>query len=154
MNNNLVFLREEKDYLSKDMAKFLNIPPSVYSEWENNKTPIPTKRLIELASIYQINIDYLLNLTTKKMTIIQNPTFDLNEIGIRLKNIRTSLNLTLRDLGKKLNCSYSAFAAYERGEKLINSEILVSFAIISNYSIDYILGRTSTKSPLTDKKKH
>ena len=48
MNNNLVFLREEKDYLSKDIAKFLNIPPSVYSEWENNKLSISTKRLYEL----------------------------------------------------------------------------------------------------------
>ena len=153
-HNNLETLRELNNLKAKDIAEKLGVYKSVYSEWENNKTPIPTKRLIELASIYQINIDYLLNLTTKKMTIIQNPTFDLKAIGIRLKNIRTSLNLTLRVLGEKLNCSYSAFAAYERGEKLINSEILVSFAIISNYSIDYILGRTSTKNPLTDKKKH
>ena len=98
-------------------------------------------------------IDYLLNLTAKKIIIPESHTINLNEIGTRLKNIRTSLNLSLRDLGKKLNCSFSAFAAYERGEKLINSEILVSFAILSNHSIDYILGRTPTKNLLIDKKK-
>ena len=152
-HNNLETLRELNNLKAKDIAEKLGVYKSVYSEWENNKTPIPTKRLIELANIYQINIDYLLNLTTKKITIPESHTINLNEIGTRLKNIRTSLNLSLRDLGKKLNFSFSAFAAYERGEKLINSEILVSFAILSNHSIDYILGRTPTKNLLIDKKK-
>lgn len=152
-HNNLETLRELNNLKAKDIAEKLGVYKSVYSEWENNKTPIPTKRLIELANIYQINIDYLLNLTAKKIIIPESHTINLNEIGTRLKNIRTSLNLSLRDLGKKLNCSFSAFAAYERGEKLINSEILVSFAILSNHSIDYILGRTPTKKLLIDKKK-
>ena len=152
-HNNLETLRELNNLKAKDIAEKLGVYKSVYSEWENNKTPIPTKRLIELANIYQINIDYLLNLTAKKIIIPESHTITLNEIGTRLKNIRTSLNLSLRDLGKKLNCSFSAFAAYERGEKLINSEILVSFAILSNHSIDYILGRTPTKNLLIDKKK-
>ena len=152
-HNNLETLRELNNLKAKDIAEKLGVYKSVYSEWENNKTPIPTKRLIELANIYQINIDYLLNLTAKKIIIPESHTINLNEIGTRLKNIRTSLNLSLRDLGKKLNCSFSAFAAYERGEKLINSEILVSFAILSNHSIDYILRRTPTKNLLIDKKK-
>lgn len=152
-HNNLETLRELNNLKAKDIAKKLNVCKSVYSEWENNKTPIPTKRLIELANIYQTNIDYLLNLTTKKSIILENTNINLNEIGTRLKDIRTSLNLSLRDLGKKLNCSFSAFAAYERGEKLINSEILISFAILSNYSIDYILGRTPAKKLVIDKKK-
>ena len=152
-HNNLETLRELNNLKAKDIAEKLGVYKSVYSEWENNKTPIPTKRLIELANIYQINIDYLLNLTAKKIIIPESHTINLNEIGTRLKNIRTSLNLSLRDLGKKLNCSFSTFAAYERGEKLINSEILVSFAILSNHSIDYILGRTPTKNLLIDKKK-
>lgn len=152
-HNNLETLRELNNLKAKDIAEKLGVYKSVYSERENNKTPIPTKRLIELANIYQINIDYLLNLTAKKIIIPESHTINLNEIGTRLKNIRTSLNLSLRDLGKKLNCSFSAFAAYERGEKLINSEILVSFAILSNHSIDYILGRTPTKKLLIDKKK-
>lgn len=153
-HNNLETLREINNLKAKDIAEKLNIYKSVYSEWENNKTPIPTRRLIELANIYQINIDYLLNLTNKKIAITNDfTTINLKEIGLRLKSIRTYLNLSLRDLGDKLNCSFSAFAAYERGEKLINSEILVSFAILSNYSIDYILGRTSNKYLLVDKKK-
>ena len=58
-----------------------------------------------------------------------------------VKTTRKKLNLSLRDLGDKLNFSFSAFASYERGEKLINSEILISFCKSTNVSIDWILGR-------------
>lgn len=81
-------------------------------------------------------------------------SINLKEIGIRLKNIRTSLNFSLRTLGQELNCSFSALAAYERGEKLINSEILISLALLSNVSIDYILGRIPAKNILLDNKRH
>ena len=70
---------------------------------------------------------------------------NLIKIGERIKEARSELYLTLREIGKKLNCSYSAFAAYERGENLINSETLLSLCTLTNYSIDYILGRTNTK---------
>lgn len=153
-HNNLETLREINNLKAKEVAERLGVYKSIYSEWENNKTPIPTRRLIELANIYQINIDYLLNLTSKKITISDFQSINLKEIGIRLKNIRTSLNLSLRTLGQELNCSFSALAAYERGEKLINSEILISLALLSNVSIDYILGRIPTKNILLDNKKH
>lgn len=153
-HNNLETLREINNLKAKEVAERLGVYKSIYSEWENNKTPIPTKRLIELANIYQINIDYLLNLTSKKITIPDFQNINLKEIGIRLKNIRTSLNFSLRTLGQELNCSFSALAAYERGEKLINSEILISLALLSNVSIDYILGRIHAKNILLDNKKH
>lgn len=153
-HNNLETLREINNLKAKEVAERLGVYKSIYSEWENNKTPIPTKRLIELANIYQINIDYLLNLTSKKITIPDFQSINLKEIGIRLKNIRTSLNLSLRTLGQELNCSFSALAAYERGEKLINSEILISLALLSNVSIDYILGRIPTKNILLNNKRH
>ena len=67
---------------------------------------------------------------------------DYSIIGERLKTTRKKLNLSLRNLGNELNFSFSAFASYERGEKLINSEILISFCEATGVSIDWILGRT------------
>ena len=83
MNNNLVFLREEKDYLSKDIAKFLNIPPSVYSEWENNKLSISTKRLYELGEFFNVNIDYLVGLSSKRINLKTNKVLDHKETSLR-----------------------------------------------------------------------
>ena len=154
MNNNLETLRELNNLKAKDIAAFLNINKSVYSEWENSKTPIPTRRLIELADFYHVNIDYLLNLGVKKESINSDTKINLSEIGKRLKEVRKELDMPLRELGEKLNCSFSSLAAYERGEKLINGEILISLVKLSNYSSDYILNRKDTKYMITVPKKH
>lgn len=140
--NKLEELKEEKNLKSKDISKYLHVHESTYSEWEHSKIPIPTKRLIELADFYHINIDYMIGLSKNKITIDRATVIDLKLIGERLKTTRKKLNLSLRNLGNKLNFSFSAFASYERGEKLINSEILISFCEATGVSIDWILGRT------------
>ena len=145
MNNNLVFLREEKDYLSKDMAKFLNIPPSVYSEWENNKLSISTKRLYELGEFFNVNIDYLVGLSSKRINLKTNKVLDQKETSLRLKEVRENMNLSMRELAQKLNTSSSAISNYENNKNLILSSFLIELAKISNYSIDYILGRSNIK---------
>ena len=145
MNNNLVFLREEKDYLSKDMAKFLNIPPSVYSEWENNKLSISTKRLYELGEFFNVNIDYLVGLSSKRINLKTNKVLDQKETSLRLKEVRENMNLSIRELAQKLNTSSSAISNYENNKNLILSSFLIELSKISNYSIDYILGRSNIK---------
>ena len=145
MNNNLVFLREEKDYLSKDMAKFLNIPPSVYSEWENNKLSISTKKLYELGEFFNVNIDYLVGLSSKRINLKINKVLDQKETSLRLKEVRENMNLSMRELAQKLNTSSSAISNYENNKNLILSSFLIELSKISNYSIDYILGRSNIK---------
>ncbi|MBR1413159.1 MAG: helix-turn-helix transcriptional regulator [Bacilli bacterium] len=142
--NRLEGLREENNLKSKDVAKTLNVAYSTYSEWEHNRIPIPTKRLIQIADYYNINIDYLLKLTNKKL-FINNTELNLTETGKRLKEVRNNLGLNIRELGTLLNYSFSSLASYERGEKLINCEPLITLCIKSNVSIDYILGRINTK---------
>ena len=135
--NKLEELREENNLKSKEMAEILNIAPSTYSEWERNKIPIPTKRLIEISNFYEINIDYILQITNNKEHINKNEN--------RIKEIRKDLNLSLRDLGNKLNCSFSSLASYERAERLIQIDILINLSKISNRSIDWILNRSQIK---------
>ena len=60
--------------------------------------------------------------------------------------IRKELNYSLRELGSILNCTFSALSSYERGEKLIISEILINLCTISKHSIDWVLGRTENDS--------
>ena len=121
--NRLEELKEEKNLKSKDVAKYLKVYESTYSEWEHNKIPLPTRRIIELADFYQVNIDYMLKMCDKKINIHTKTTIDLNSIGKRLKETRKKLGLTLRELAHKINCSFSVSASNERGEKLINGDI-------------------------------
>lgn len=144
-NQRLEGLREEKDLLKKDVAKNIGVVESVYSEWENSKLSIPTKRLIQLANFFEVNIDYMLGLTNKRIKLKSSNDVDLDLVSKRLKEIRKSLKMTMRELAEKLNTSSSAISNYENSKFLILSSLLVELCTFSNYSIDYVLGRRDNK---------
>lgn len=144
-SNKLEDLKEEKNLKGRDIAKDFNIAESTYSEWEHSKIAIPTRRLVEFSNYYEVNIDYLLNLSNERLPITTANKINLVDIGNRLKDIRKKLNLSLRDLGSKLNTAFSSLASYERGEKLIQVDTLISLCKLSDTSIDYILGTNLKK---------
>lgn len=106
-NHRLEDLRDEKDLLKKDVTKAIGIVESVYSEWENEKLSIPTKRIYQLSEYYEVNIDYMMKLTDKRIHIKTNNEINLDIVSKRLKEVRKSLKMTLRDLAEKYNISSS-----------------------------------------------
>lgn len=64
--NRLKDLREDKDLLQKDIAKFLNMSQTGYSKYEVGTNDIPTEILKKLAAFYETSIDYLLCLTDER----------------------------------------------------------------------------------------
>lgn len=54
--------------------------------------------------------------------------------------------MTLRDLGQKVNISFSQLGKIERGESFANSEQLTSFSKYFGVTIDYLLGLTDIAS--------
>ena len=103
MKQRLELLRDENEYLTKDIAEKLNVVPSVYSEWENEKAPIPTRRIYQLANIYKINIDYLIGLSNIRKNIESSNEINIKVVSSRIKEVRKSLNFSMRELAKKLN---------------------------------------------------
>lgn len=144
-NHRLEDLRDEKDLLKKDIAKAIGVVESVYSEWENEKLSIPTKRLYQLSEYYEVNIDYMMKLTDKREHIKTNKELNLDIVSSRLKEIRKSLKMTMRDLAEKYNTSSSAISNYENSKFLILSSFLIELCRCSNYSIDWVLGRSENK---------
>lgn len=138
-------LRDEKDLKKKDVAKVIGVVESVYSEWENGKLSIPTKRLVQLANYFEVNIDYMVGISNKRKHIKSSNDIDLDLVSLRLKEIRKSLKLTMRDLSSKFNTSSSAISNYENGKFLILSSFLIELCKYSNYSIDWVLGRSEDK---------
>ena len=61
---------------------------------------------------------------------------------IRIKELRTEKELSLRDLSKVLDISYSSLGKYERGEQQPSFETLSKIANYFNVSIDYLLGNS------------
>lgn len=144
-NQRLEGLREERDLFKKDVAKNIGVVESVYSEWENEKLSIPTKRLVQLANFFEVNIDYMVGLSDKRIKLKTINDIDLELVSTRLKEIRKSLKMTMRELATKLNTTSSAISNYENAKFLILSSLLIELCNISNYSIDYVLGRSDNK---------
>ncbi len=56
-------LREENKYTQQYVAEILNIRQNTYSQYENEKREIPIRALIVLAKLYDVSVDYILELT-------------------------------------------------------------------------------------------
>lgn len=142
---NIEKLRDEKDLLKKDVARIIGVVESVYCEWENEKLSIPTKRIYQLANFFEVNIDYMMGLSNTRIKIKTKDEINIIQVSTRLKEIRKSLNMTMRDLAKKFNTTSSAISNYENSKFLILSSFLIELCKLSNYSIDWVLGRTDNK---------
>ena len=59
-------LREDKDMNQTDLATMLGMSQTGYSKYETGENDIPTHILIQLASIHNTSVDYLLGLTNVK----------------------------------------------------------------------------------------
>ncbi|PFN51536.1 helix-turn-helix domain-containing protein [Bacillus thuringiensis] len=77
-------------------------------------------------------------------------------IGENLRKLRKKNNLTMKELGQKLNLAESTISGYENGNRKPDYETLNKFADFFEVSTDYLLGRDAiqkeidTYSPLTD----
>ncbi len=56
-------LREDRDITQKQMADYLQIHQTTYSDYELGNLNIPVEVLIKLAKFYKTSIDYLVGLT-------------------------------------------------------------------------------------------
>lgn len=59
-------LREDKDLRQNEVAKLLDTTQKQYSRWETGEYPIPFEKIIILAKIYNVSIDYIAGLTNDK----------------------------------------------------------------------------------------
>ena len=61
--NRLRDMREDKDLNQSELAKFLNIHQTTYSDYELGNLNIPIPVLLKLAEFYKTSVDYILGIT-------------------------------------------------------------------------------------------
>lgn len=144
MNNRLEDLRELSDLTKKDISKILGVSDSIYARWENGKDFIPTRRLYQIAKFYNVNIDYILGLTNKKLEI-NSSKISIDVSSKRIREIRLDSKKSLRDFADDFNTSGSTWCAYENGKVLILGAFLLELCQRYNVSADWILGITDEK---------
>lgn len=70
----------------------------------------------------------------------------------RLKDLREDHDLLQKDIAKILGISQTVYSRYERGFQTIPVIHLIKLADFYKTSTDYILGRTNTAEPYSDKR--
>ncbi len=142
---NLKFLREYEDYSMSQIANKLNIAKSTYASWEWEVAVIPLKHLVNLANIYHVNIDFVLQLSKQKLDILETRKIDSKSISKHLKEIRLENHLSQKQLGNIVHFSDSNISDYERGKILISTSCLYELCKKYKISADYILGFSNKK---------
>lgn len=64
--NNLRQLREDRDLKQKEIAEYLSLHQTTYSDYELGELNIPVTVLHKLADFYNVSVDYLLGRTNIK----------------------------------------------------------------------------------------
>ena len=146
----LKYLREERELTQKDLGDLLEIHAATYSQFEREDSLIPIKRLITLASFYNVSIDYLFSFTTNRQYNNNLKEINLELSGQRLKEIRKTNKFTQAKLANYLNTTQSNIVGYEKGNFIIATPYL--FMICKKYSIsaDYLLGKIETPKYLNE----
>ena len=65
-NTRIRDLREDRDLSQKQLAEYLKVHQTTYSDYELGKLNIPIPVLLELADYYDTSVDYLLRRTNCK----------------------------------------------------------------------------------------
>ena len=69
-------------------------------------------------------------------------------IGENLRKLRKKNNLTMKELGQKLNLAESTISGYENGNRKPDYDTLNKFADFFEVSTDYLLGRNVTQKDI------
>jgi transcriptional regulator with XRE-family HTH domain len=65
-NTRIRDLREDRDLSQKQLAEYLKVHQTTYSDYELGKLNVPIPVLLELADYYDTSVDYLLRRTNCK----------------------------------------------------------------------------------------
>lgn len=139
MFNRIKELREYEDYSMSQIANKLNVSKSTYSMWEYGRDIIPLKRLINLANVYSVKIDYLMNLSDDRKNTKMYNDIDMQVVAHNLYTLRESLNLTQDKIAQMIHVSRSTWESYEQGRVLITTIPLYELCKKYNQSVEYIL---------------
>lgn len=64
---------------------------------------------------------------------------------MRLKELRESKGLNMKETAKLLSIPYTTYVNYEKGQREPTSEVLILLADFFDTSVDYLVGRTMSR---------
>lgn len=135
------YIRDELEITQEDISKVLGCTRTAYSLWEINKNTIPLYYLNKISNEFNINIDYLVDLSDKKHIDFIKKEIDRIDLGKKIKQARKSINYTQEKLASKLNTTHSVISAYESGKTSVPTLFIIEIAKLTNKSLNWLLNK-------------
>ncbi len=143
--------RVKRGITQEDMAHLLDISLNTYKGYEENKQPIKIEQLNVISNLFDMSLDYLLNISNCK-TILKKEKIadeiDYRYLKFSLKYHRRIRRIRQRELAQEFKMSPTTISAYERYANNVTITYLVNFAKKFHISIDYMCGKTRKKEIL------
>lgn len=134
-------IREDKDITQEKIAKILNMSRAHYANIENNVKIITLDKLNKYINYFDVSFDYVLNLTNNRQySEFENENkVDFTYLGQNIRNLRTSNNVSQKELAQIINVCQACIVKYEKGRVKISTNNLCKIASYFNYSIDKMI---------------
>lgn len=138
----LKYAREKANLLQKDVARQCNISSAAYSLYENGKREPSYDFIIAFSQACNVSSDFLLGLSD--YADLEHDNSD--SFGKRLRMIRESHKLSIKDVAQKFNIAQSTIYRYELGSREPTVAYIRDFCHLCDISADFLLGLSNTQS--------
>lgn len=140
ISKSLISLRKEKNITQTQIANFLNVKRTTYTNWEIGRTEISVDNVNKIAVFYEVNIDYILGLDDfKKCTYDDN--LDYKVLANNLNKFLKSSNLKIESLALDAETTISTIWAYLHNKVKIRTLYLYRICKNNNLSTDELFER-------------
>ncbi len=95
-------LREDREIMSKDFAKIMNVEPSTVTNWEKGNRFPKEDVIIKLADYFNVSVDYLFGRTDDPNTEVVNITYGDKPLTFKLAK-GTKKELSQEDIQKMID---------------------------------------------------
>lgn len=136
-NNNLKYCREELEMTQEELGYVFGVSGSTVAGWENSNDTMPLPKMVKFANLYHYSLDYITGLSRKNNYVFITKPNKI-QLGIKLKEIRTKLNLTQQQLADECMITQQSYSLYENGKTLVTSLVLYTICFNHKLSMDSI----------------
>lgn len=141
IDNNLKYCREELEMTQEELGYVFGVSRKTISGWETSSNIIPFSKLIKFCNLYDYSLDFVMGLTRNNNRNNAKIKTNKNLIGLRLKDLRNSLNFSQEKFANKCGISQTTYSHYETGFNLITTTNAYSICKTYNVSMDWLVGR-------------
>lgn len=134
-DNNIKYIREELEMTQDELGLVFGVTRKTISGWENAYDNMPLPKMVRFSNEYKYSLDYISGLSRKNSYAILSKPNSV-KIGKKLKQIRTSLQLTQQQIANECMISQTTYSNYEKGLYLITSLSLYTICYNHNLSMD------------------